>query len=98
MLVRDGHAVCTSGWSRRHWTNGDGTDAHHLIDPATGVPAARRQATVISAEAARSEVFAKVLVLRPERIETMPEAALVADADGVRTTEAWAAAIAGAGH
>ncbi len=98
VVLREGEAICTSGWSRRHWTNGDGTDAHHLIDPATGRPAARRQATVISHEPARSEVFAKVLVLRPDRIATMPEAALVADADGVRTTEAWAAAVAPAAH
>jgi thiamine biosynthesis lipoprotein len=94
ILLREGEAVCTSGWSRRHWTNGDGTEAHHLIDPATGLPAARRQATVISAEPARSEVLAKVLVLRPDRIATMSEAALVADADGVRMTDAWLAAIA----
>ena len=98
VLVREGEAICTSGWSRRHWTNGDGTDAHHLIDPATGRPADRRQATVISAEPARSEVLAKVLALRPERIATMSEAALVADADGVRTTEAWLAAVAVAPH
>ena len=92
------HAVCTSGWSRRHWTNADGVDAHHLIDPATGRPAPRRQATVISAEPARGEVLAKVLVLRPDRIATMTEAALVADADGVRTTDAWLAALATAPH
>ena len=49
---------------------------------------------MISAEPARSEVLAKVLVLRPDRIAAMSEAALVADADGVRTTAAWLAAVA----
>jgi thiamine biosynthesis lipoprotein len=96
VLLAEGHAICTSGWSRRHWTNGDGVDAHHLIDPETGSPATRRQATVLSAEPARSEVLAKVLVLRPERIAGMTEAALVADADGVRMTDAWLAAAAAA--
>ena len=99
VLLPEGHAICTSGWSRRHWTNGDGVDAHHLIDPATGRPAARRQATVLSAEPARSEVLAKVLVLRPERIAAVPEAAQVGDAGGMRVTDAWLAAVAAnAGH
>jgi len=91
--LAEGACVCTSGWSRRHWTNADGVEAHHLIDPRTGEPAPRRQATVISPEPARSEVLAKVLVLDPERIGAVPEAALVADADGVRSSPAWAAAI-----
>jgi len=96
VLLPEGHALCTSGWSRRHWTNADGVDAHHLIDPATGLPAPRRQATVLSPEPARSEVLAKVLVLRPERIETTPEAAQVGDAGGMRVTDAWLAAVAAA--
>jgi thiamine biosynthesis lipoprotein len=91
--LRESEAVCTSGWSRRHWTNADGTEAHHLIDPRTGRPAPRRQATVISGDPARSEVLAKVLVLDPARIAGLPEAALVADADGVRSSAAWAAVI-----
>jgi thiamine biosynthesis lipoprotein len=98
VLVREGQAICTSGWSRRHWTNGDGVDANHLIDPATGRPAPRRQATVISDEPARSEVLAKVLVLRPERIETMSEAAQVSEGDDVHTTSAWLEAVAAAPH
>ena len=98
VLLREGHAICTSGWSRRHWTNADGIEAHHLIDAATGLPAPRRQATVISDEPARSEVLAKVLVLRPERIATTPEAAQVGDAGGMRATTAWLAAVAAAGH
>jgi thiamine biosynthesis lipoprotein len=91
--IAAGDGICTSGWSRRHWTNADGVDAHHLIDPRTGRPAARRQATVISPEPARSEVLAKVLVLDPARLEGLPEAALVADDDGLHATPAWAAAL-----
>ena len=91
--LAEGEAVCTSGWSRRHWTNADGVAAHHLIDPRTGEPAPRRQATVISREPARSEVLAKVLVLDPDRLATLPEAALVADADGARSSAAWGAAV-----
>jgi thiamine biosynthesis lipoprotein len=91
--LHEGEAVCTSGWSRRHWTNADGVEAHHLIDPRTGRPSPRRQATVISREPARSEVLAKVLVLDPSRLADLPEAALVADADGVRSSPAWAAAL-----
>jgi FAD:protein FMN transferase len=90
--IAEGDGICTSGWSRRHWTNEDGVDAHHLIDPVTGRPAPRRQATVISPEPARSEVLAKVLVLDPARLDGLPEAALVADDDGVRATPAWTAA------
>jgi thiamine biosynthesis lipoprotein len=91
--LHEGEAVCTSGWSRRHWTNADGVEAHHLIDPRTGAPAPRRQATVISGEPARSEVLAKVLVIDPARLDSLAEAALVADDDGVRSSAAWAAAV-----
>ncbi len=31
--IAEGDGICTSGWSRRHWTNADGVEAHHLIDP-----------------------------------------------------------------
>ena len=31
----EGAGVATSGDSRRHWRNGDGRTAHHLIDPTT---------------------------------------------------------------
>ena len=51
---------------------------------------------MLSPEPARSEVLAKVLVLRPERIETTPEAAQVGDAGGMRVTDAWLAAVAAA--
>jgi thiamine biosynthesis lipoprotein len=75
--VREGQGIATSGWSRRHWTNADGREAHHIIDPDTGEPASRVQATVISDEPVRAEVMAKVLVLRPDLVDDMPDAALV---------------------
>lgn len=90
-----GEAICTSGWSRRHWTNADGVAAHHLIDPRTGAPAERRQATVISAEPARAEVLAKVLVLDPARLAGLPEAALVADDGGLWPSAAWDGVVVG---
>jgi thiamine biosynthesis lipoprotein len=65
VLLPEGHALCTSGWSRRHWTNADGVDAHHLIDPATGAPAQSDivAVTVIAADAAWAEVMAKAALI-----------------------------------
>lgn len=53
-------AVATSTRLRRVWSK-DGRPAHHLIDPATGVPAANGIAavTVIASEGWRAEVLAK---------------------------------------
>ena len=45
VLLREGEAVCTSGWSRRHWTNADGIGGAPPDRPgAPGCPrrAARR--------------------------------------------------------
>jgi FAD:protein FMN transferase len=87
--VRESQGIATSGWSRRHWTNADGREAHHIIDPDTGEPARRIQATVISDEPVRAEVMAKVLVLRPELVDEMPDAALVCLPDEMRQSAAW---------
>jgi len=38
-------------------------------------------------------VLAKVLVLDPARLDGLPEAALVADDEGLHATPAWAAAV-----
>jgi thiamine biosynthesis lipoprotein len=88
--VPESWGVATSGWSRRHWTNEDGSEAMHIIDPMTGEPASRVQATVVAAEPVRAEVTAKLLVLRPDLIDHVPVAALVATPDGVRTSRSWA--------
>jgi thiamine biosynthesis lipoprotein len=58
-------AVATSTIARRRWRAG-GAWQHHLIDPHTGRPTDSGvvSATVVGATAARSEVLAKVALLR----------------------------------
>ncbi len=57
-------AVATSGRDRRHWTRGS-EELHHIIDPATGLPAAGDllRVTAVAATAADAEVRAKALFL-----------------------------------
>jgi thiamine biosynthesis lipoprotein len=61
--LEDG-AIATSGRDRRRWTTSRG-EAHHLIDPATGVPAASDllRVTVVARTAVEAEVLAKSLFL-----------------------------------
>jgi FAD:protein FMN transferase len=57
-------ALATSGRDRRRWRRG-GCELHHLIDPATGRPAAGDvdRATVVASDAVIAEVWAKALFL-----------------------------------
>jgi len=57
-------AVATSGRDRRRWTRG-GEELHHIIDPATGLPAAGDllRVTAVAATATDAEVRAKALFL-----------------------------------
>jgi FAD:protein FMN transferase len=57
-------ALATSGRDRRCWRRG-GRELHHLIDPATGTPAAGDlvRATVVASDAVTAEVWAKALFL-----------------------------------
>jgi FAD:protein FMN transferase len=87
--VGEGQGIATSGFGRRRWQNGDGTAAHHLIDPETGAPGPRTHATVLSDNPVAADVLAKVLTLRPGRIAAMAEAALVMVDGDVTTTPAW---------
>jgi thiamine biosynthesis lipoprotein len=89
ITVRAGQGIATSGWSRRHWTNGDGVPAHHLIDPETGAPGPRVQATVCADDPIEAEVEAKVLALRPHGLGETGNAALLWDGDEVRANAAW---------
>jgi thiamine biosynthesis lipoprotein len=61
--LRDG-ALATSGIDRRNWLQ-DGLFRHHLIDPATGLPAEGDllSVTVAAPTAAEAEVLAKSLFL-----------------------------------
>jgi thiamine biosynthesis lipoprotein len=60
-----GGAVATSTTLRRIWELG-GQRYHHLIDPATGVPAVTdlTSATVVTGQAWAAEVLAKAVLLR----------------------------------
>lgn len=86
LLRLAGGAVTTSSSARRRWSTGSGA-AHHLIDPATGRPAAAGlcAVTVVSGAAAWGEVHAKAaLIAGPRRGAELIEAAglcglLVAD-------------------
>ena len=57
-------AVATSGRDRRHWTRGS-EERHHIIDPATGLPATGDllRVSAVAATATDAEVRAKALFL-----------------------------------
>jgi len=78
-----GGGIATSTAARRRWSTLDGTPVHHLIDPATSLPAVttRRQVTVVAGCAWWAEALAKVAFLDG----TLPDVqagALVVEADG----------------
>jgi thiamine biosynthesis lipoprotein len=89
IFLREGQGIATSGWSRRHWVNGDNLPVHHLIDPATGTPGRRVQATVCADDPIEAEIEAKVLALRPSTLAVTTNPALVWDDDGVSANQAW---------
>lgn len=93
MTIREGEAAATSGFSVHRWVNGDGSLAHHLIDPVTGRPGARAHATVIAETAAAADVRATYLALRPDAVEDAPAPALVTLPGGDRRASAsWSEA------
>jgi thiamine biosynthesis lipoprotein len=63
-LGLENSALATSGRDRRRWRRG-GIEAHHLIDPATGAPAAGEflRVTVTAPTAVEAEVLAKAVFL-----------------------------------
>ena len=63
-LALENGAIATSGTDRRHWRRGR-TEAHHLIDPALGLPAASDylRVTVVAPTATEAEVLAKAVFL-----------------------------------
>ncbi|MBL8622102.1 MAG: FAD:protein FMN transferase [Myxococcales bacterium] len=67
LVVRD-RAVATSAANRRRWRRGDAW-AHHLIDPATGAPAATdlAQVTIVAHRAERAEILAKAVFIAGAR-------------------------------
>ncbi len=75
-------AIATSGRDRRRWSRG-GEERHHLIDPATGLPAegGPLRVTVVAQTAVEADVLAKIAFLGGE--VDVPR--VLVDADG-RTT------------
>ncbi len=57
--------VATSGIGRRSWLGADGSPAHHLLDPSTGLPAFTGvvQVTALATSALEAEVRAKAALL-----------------------------------
>jgi thiamine biosynthesis lipoprotein ApbE len=60
--------VATSGTLRRSWRTADGMSVHHLLDPATALPAHHDReivaVTVVAGTAAWAEVWTKALMVR----------------------------------
>lgn len=84
-----GQAIATSGSSARSWINGDGTAAHHLIDPVTGAPATLGVASVVAADVVTADVLATVVAIDTTRIGRLRRPALVTRPDGCHSTAAW---------
>ncbi len=88
LALREG-AVATSTTAYRRW----GDDAHHLIDPVTGLPARTDLAavTVLAAEAVWAEVVAKAALLAgldaaPGLIAGLGLTGLLVDTEGIAWT------------
>jgi thiamine biosynthesis lipoprotein len=58
-------AAATSGISRRSWVDGAGRRAHHLLDPATGMPAFTgvTQVTALAYTGVEAEALSKAALL-----------------------------------
>jgi thiamine biosynthesis lipoprotein len=90
-LALDPHGsagVATSGTGRRQWQV-NGNRRHHLVDPATGMPAVTplATATVVAASATDAEIAAKHLLLGGDALIHGDLAVLVDRAGAVRTIE-----------
>ena len=89
-------ALATSTTARRRWRRG-GRTMHHLVDPATGAPAASGllSVSVIARSATEADVFAKTaLILGDERAQAFlaregAEALLVRDGGSLVVTPGW---------
>jgi thiamine biosynthesis lipoprotein len=65
MLALRDCAIATSGIDKRSWKQQDGTRAHHIIDPRTGLPAQSDvvRASVIAPTILEADVAARTLVI-----------------------------------
>ena len=59
-------AIATSGRDQRQWRRGDGSQAHHIIDPRTGAPTQSDvvRASVIAPTLVGADVAARTLDIR----------------------------------
>lgn len=94
-VVRGGMA--TAGTTRRRWRRG-GRDCHHLIDPATGLPAESpwREVTASGASCLDADVAARAALLRGDGGPAWLDAVgvpgrFVAHDGGVRENATWTA-------
>ncbi len=64
-LSLGGGGIATSGIGKRSWLGADGRPSHHLLDPATGLPAFTGvvQATALAPTATLAEIHAKAAIL-----------------------------------
>jgi len=95
--IREG-GVATSGIGRRSWLDSDGAPAHHLLDPATGIPAFTGvvQTTALAPCAFEAEWRAKAALLAGPREAARwlsPHGGLIVHDDGSHVV--WGAV---AGH
>ena len=78
--------VATSGIARRSWLGRDGAPAHHLLDPASGLPAFTGvvQATALAPSALVAEIRAKAAVLSGPRAAPgwLPDGGVIVFDDG----------------
>ncbi|GMU41296.1 MAG: FAD:protein FMN transferase [Chloroflexota bacterium] len=65
----DEGAVCTSSTLRRRWPSAGGGVAHHIIDPASGLPAVTgvTTAVVVAEDAATADMLATAVIASPAR-------------------------------
>lgn len=95
VLARAGTGVATSSSERRAWVLGDGTPAHHLIDPRTGAPGARGTAVVCDVDPVAADVLASCAVLEPALVATLDAAVARIDVAGATLrSPRWAAVAA----
>src|SRR5699024_1960262 len=68
VIALTNEAVATSSRAYRRWPHGEG-EAHHLIDPRSGAPAASGvvAATVVAPQLPDAEIHAKVALILGER-------------------------------
>jgi thiamine biosynthesis lipoprotein len=78
--------VATSGIGRRSWLGADGRPAHHLLDPATGLPAFTGvvQVTALAPSALVAEIRAKAALLSgPDAADAwLPDGGVIVLDDG----------------